>query len=268
MSAEILVQVIRAETVESVHRGHLIVMDGEKNVVESLGDPATVTFFRSAAKPFQAIPFIASGAADHLGFTESEIAMACASHSGEKVHVDLVAGMLAKIGLSEADLKCGTHLPFYETEPKRMLRSGEKPTQLHNNCSGKHTAMLAFAKHIDADKTTYDLPANPIQFEILNTIAAFPEVPVAKILPGIDGCAVPNFALPVSAMARAFANLINPPGSFDAQVRNACGRIVSAMTNHPELIGGTERLDTLIMNAAPGKLISKVGAEGVWLSAV
>ena len=268
MTAEILANVVRGETVESVHRGHLIVMDGQKNALASLGDPETVTFIRSAAKAFQAIPMIVSGASDRFGLTDDEIAMACASHSGEEIHVKTVERMLAKAGFTEADLKCGTHFPFDDKTAKRMLRSGERPTQLHNNCSGKHTAMLAFAKHIGADTTTYDSPDNPIQVKILETVAKFAEVSVADVKMGTDGCAAPNFAMPVSAMARSFANLINPPSSFTNEIRDACTRIVSAMTKYPERIGGTNRLDTDLMKGAPGKLISKVGAEGVWLSAV
>lgn len=268
MSAEILANVIRGDTVESIHRGHLAVTDGEKNVLASLGDPKTVTFFRSAAKAFQAMPFITSGAADRFGFTDDEIAMACASHSGEPMHVSRVARTLEKIGFTESDLKCGTHLPFNDAEAKRLVRAGERATELYNNCSGKHAAMLAFAKHINADPRTYDDPAHPIQREILKCVAQFAEIPIENIALGSDGCAVPSFAMPVSAMARSFANLIAPPASFDQQTREACKRIVSAMTKYPELIGGTDRLDTDLMKAAPGKLISKVGAEGVWLCGV
>ena len=167
MNSEILAQVVRGETLESVHRGHLVVMDGDKNVVASLGDPSTVTFFRSACKALQAMPFIASGTADRFDFSEDEIALACASHSGEPMHVNVAASMLEKAGFSEADLRCGTHLPFNEKEAERLLRAGEEPTQLHNNCSGKHVAMLAFAKHIDVDVRTYESIDNPIQKEIL-----------------------------------------------------------------------------------------------------
>jgi L-asparaginase II len=148
-----------------------------------------------------------------------------------------------------------------------MQRAGEHPTQLHNNCSGKHAAMLAFAKHIEADLTTYDALENPVQQAILETIALFSEVPVKKIKIGIDGCAAPNFAIPLSAMAKSFLNLISPPESFPADVRSACTRLVSAMSSFPELIGGVERLDTMLMQAATGKIISKVGADGVWLCA-
>jgi L-asparaginase II len=267
MNPEILVNVVRGETVESVHRGHLIVMDGDGETVASLGDPSTVTYFRSSSKAFQAIPFITSGAADAFGFTEQEIALAVASHSGEPVHVAIAAGMLAKTGLSKSDLHCGAHLPFNEAEAERMMRAGETPDQLHNNCSGKHAAMLAFAKHIGAGIEDYDSPDNRIQKRILRCVADFAQVPEQSIAIGVDGCSAPNFAIPVSAMARSFANLIRPD-KFPETVQSACSRIVSAMVKHPELIGGTTRLDTMLMQAAPGRLISKVGADGVWLGGV
>ena len=268
MLSEILAKVIRGETVESVHRGHLIVLDGEGNTIVRMGDPSTVTFFRSACKALQAMPMITSGAADAFGFSEEEIALACASHSGEARHVRVAELMLEHTGLSEAYLRCGTHLPFNEKEAKRMVRSGEFPSQLHNNCSGKHASMLAAAKHTEADLATYTDVDHPVQIAILNTIAEFAEIPVREIQLAIDGCAAPNYALPVSAMARSFLNLVSPPVSFDEPTRSAAARIVSAMINFPELIGGTERLDTMLMQAAAGRIISKVGAEGVWLCGV
>jgi L-asparaginase II len=268
MESQPLALAIRGETIESVHRGHLVVTDGANRVIQTIGDQDFVTFSRSSAKALQALPFITSGAADRFGMSEAEIAMACASHSGEKMHVKLAAQMLAKAGLTESDLKCGSHLPFNEAEAERMLRAGEPPTQLHNNCSGKHAAMLAYARHIRADLATYDLLENPIQQEILKTVAAFAELPAEDIKIGVDGCAAPNFAMPLSAMARCFANLINPPESFRVGAREACRRIVEGMIRYPELIGGTERLDTMLMRAAPGTLISKVGADGVWLCGV
>ena len=267
MTSNILANVIRGNTVESIHRGHVIVIDGGGNTVASIGDPSTVTFFRSASKPFQAIPCITSGAADAFGFTENEIALAAASHSGEIVHVAIATRMLAKIGLSESDLKCGAHLPFSEVDARHMMRAGEEPTQLHNNCSGKHIAMLALAKHIGADLATYDLPENRVQKRILRCVADFCEVPENEIAIGIDGCAAPNFAVSVEAMAKSFINLISP-SKFPEVTQNACSRIVSAMLKYPELIGGTGRLDTMLMQAAPGQIISKVGADGVWLCGV
>jgi L-asparaginase II len=267
MNSEILAKVIRGETVESIHRGSLLIIDGDGNEVVNIGDAETVAFIRSSAKPFQVLPFLLSGGAEKFGFLESEIALACASHSGEKIHTTIAEKMLKKIGLSESDLRCGSHLPFNETRAEEMIRAGEKPTQLHNNCSGKHSAMLAFAKHIGADLKTYDLIENPIQQAILQTIADFTETPKDAIPLAIDGCCAPNFALSLRAMAKGFLKLVLP-SSFDDELREACRRVVTAMMNYPELVGGTERLDTLLMQAARGKFISKIGAEGVWLCGV
>jgi len=209
-----------------------------------------------------------SGGAEAFGFLESEIALACASHSGEKIHTTIAERMLKKIGLAESDLRCGAHLPFNEARAEEMIRAGEQPTQLHNNCSGKHAAMLAFAKHTGADIKTYDLIENPVQQAILETVADFTETPRDEIPIAVDGCCAPNFALSVRAMAKGFRKLVFPPESFDAERREACRRVITAMMNYPELVGGTERLDTLLMAAARGRIISKIGAEGVWLCGV
>lgn len=193
--------------------------------------------------------------------------MACASHSGENIHVELASRMLEKIGLSETDLRCGVHVPFNDTAAKTMLRLGEEPTQLHNNCSGKHAAMLTFAKHIGADLDTYNQADNRIQKRILRCIADFTELAEEDIAIGIDGCCAPNFAVPLSAMAVSFINLLSP-AKFPEPTQKACARIVESTMKYPELIGGSERLDTILMQAAPGRIISKVGADGVWLCGV
>jgi L-asparaginase II len=268
MSSEILVKVIRGETVESIHRGHLIVVDGDGKTVASLGDPETVTFWRSSAKPFQAIPFLKAGVAERFGFLEKEIALACGSHSGEEMHVETARKMLEKCGLSETDLRCGAHEPFNETATRQMFCAGITPTQLHNNCSGKHAAMLAFAEHTGADLNSYNVLAHPVQQAILECVAEFTRISKDEIKLGIDGCAAPNFAVPVSAMAHAFSRLVFPPKNFDDETREACRRVVSAMMSHPEMIGGSERLDTLIMQALRGKIVSKIGAEGVYSAGV
>ncbi len=268
MQSEILAKVIRGNTTESIHRGHLLIIDGEGREIVNLGDAGAVAFIRSSAKPFQVLPFVLSGGAEAFGFLESEIALACASHSGEKIHTALAEQMLKKIGLAESDLRCGAHLPFNEQRAEEMIRAGEQPTQLHNNCSGKHAAMLAFAKHTGADIATYDLIENPIQQAILETIADFTETPAAEIPLAVDGCCAPNFALTVRAMAKGFLKLVFPPADFPDERRKTCRRVVTAMMNYPELVGGTERLDTLLMAAARGQFISKIGAEGVWLCGV
>ncbi len=268
MQSEILAKVFRGEIIESIHRGHLIVVDGAGETLFSVGDPETVTFWRSSAKAFQAIPFLRSGAAERFGFSEKEIALACGSHSGEPLHVETVRQMLDKIGLSEADLRCGTHLPFDEKRAVEMVRNDEKPTQLHNNCSGKHAAMLALAKYIGADLNSYEQLENPVQQAILDCVAEFSDVPQDELKIGLDGCAAPNFALPIRAMAKSFARLVRPPKNFDAETREACRRIVSATLAHPEMIGGTDRLDTMIIQAGRGKIVSKIGAEGVYSAGV
>ena len=268
MQSPIVAKVIRGETVESVFRGHFIAIDGDGETVESFGDSDIVTYYRSACKAIQAMPFITTGAFDHFAFSDEELALAAASHSGEPRHVRVAALMLERLGLSESYLRCGAHLPFNERESERILRANEYPTQLHNNCSGKHAAMLAVAKHLDADLATYEAVDHPVQREILDAIAAFSEVSRDSIAIGIDGCAAPNFAVPLVAMARSFKNLIAPSSKLDAKYRDAAPRLVSAMMRFPELIGGTDRLDTMLMQAVPDSLISKVGADGVWLAAV
>jgi len=267
MPAQLLANVIRGDVVESVHTGHIAILDGEGNTLHSLGEPSTVTYFRSACKAFQLIPCITSGAADAFGFTDEQLAIAAASHSGESKHVRLVGQMLEQAGFSMDDLQCGTHSPFNEAEANRLAAAGYKPTPIHNNCSGKHAAMLAFAKHIGADPTTYLASDNRIQRRILKCIADFTEVPEDQIQVGVDGCAAPNFALPVSGMARAFASLVHPV-ELHSSIEAAANRVVKAMAEYPDLVGGTGRLDTMLMEAGQGKFISKVGADGVWLCGV
>jgi L-asparaginase II len=266
---EPLVEVTRGGITESRHRGHVIAVEPDGAIVAHLGAPETVTYLRSSAKPHQAIPLVASGAADKFGFSDKEIALACASHSGEPIHTEVAASMLRKIGLGPEALKCGTHEPF-NPEVSRLLREkGEAPNVLQNNCSGKHAGMLALAVHLGAAIETYDQPTNPVQLAIGKTVAQFSGIPIEDIAVGVDGCGVPVFGITVSAMARMYARLVAPPAEFDDETKDACARIVSAMTSHPELIGGSsDRLDTEIMRAAKGRVVSKVGAEGVYTAGI
>ena len=264
-AAEPLVEVTRGGITESRHRGHIVAVTADGVVAGYLGAPETVTYLRSSAKPHQAIPLVASGAADRFSFTEQEIALACASHSGEPIHTQIAASMLKKIGLGPEALKCGVHEPFSAEASSTLRRLGEQPNVLQNNCSGKHAGMLALALHLGAPTETYDEPTNPVQLAIGKAIAQFSDVPIEDIAVGTDGCGVPVFGVTVKAMALMYARLVAPPGEFDEATRSACARIVSAMTTYPELIGGTtDRLDTEMMRAAKGRLISKVGAEGVY----
>ncbi len=260
-----LVEVWRGPIVESRHRGHLTAVAGEGETIASLGFPETVTYLRSSAKPFQALPVIVSGAADRFGFTEQEIAIACGSHSGEPIHVNTVRSMLGKIGLDESALKCGVHEPFSAEVARELARSQKPPSVLQNNCSGKHAAMLALALHIGAATESYDDWRNPVQQMIAETFANFSGVALPQIAVGVDGCGVPVFGVPVRAMALMYARLVSPAQSFDAATRDACKRIIKAMIDFPEMVGGTkDRLDTELIRAGAGRLISKIGAEGVY----
>ena len=267
--AEPLVEVRRGSITESRHRGHIVAVEPDGNVVASLGAPHNVTFLRSSAKPFQALPLLLTGAADHFGFTEREVALACASHNGEPIHTEIAASMLKKLGLGPEALKCGVHEP-YSVEAAAALRArGEEPNVLHNNCSGKHAGMLAVALQLGAPIENYDSPASPVQKAIADVIAKFSDVAVTDMAVGIDGCGAPIFGITMKAMALAYARLVAPPENFDKATRDACERVVHVMTTYPELIGGTsDRLDTEMMRAARGRVVSKVGAEGVYTAGI
>lgn len=267
--AEPLVEVRRGAITESRHRGHIAVMEGNGSLAAYAGFPNTVTFLRSSAKPFQAIPILASGTADRFGFTDKEVALACGSHSGEPIHTEIAAGILKKAGVDASALKCGVHEPYSPEAAHALREKGQPPTVLHNNCSGKHAAMLAFARHLGAPLESYTNPEHPIQLAIARIVSQFSGIPVEDLSVGVDGCAVPVFGITVRAMALAYVRLVSTPTDFEKPVRDACERIVRAMTTYPELIGGTtERLDTEIMRAAPGAIVSKVGAEGVYTAGV
>jgi L-asparaginase II len=264
----LLVEVTRGSITESRHWGHIVAVSGDGSVVASIGAPETVTYLRSASKPHQAIPLVASGAADRFRFDEREIAVACGSHSAEPMHTETVAGMLRKIGLEESALKCGAHEPYSKETAEKLRERGEQPSQLHNNCSGKHAGMLAVALHLGAPVETYDEPSSPVQLTIARLIEQFSDTSCKDIAVGIDGCGVPAFGVTVRAMALMSARLVSPPAGWDAGLREACSRIVSAMRRHPEMVEGTGEMDTEIMLHTKGRLVSKVGAEGVYTAAV
>ena len=278
---EPLVEVTRGSFVESVHRGHVVAVDGRGRRVASVGSADAVAFMRSATKPFQALPLVTSGAADRFGFEEREIAVACGSHNGEPVHTAAVLSMLGKAGLSASDLKCGAHEPYAHGAAEELRARGERPTALHNNCSGKHAGMLALALHLGAEAGAYLSPENPVQRAVFGVVSQFSGVDVGGLAYGTDGCGVPTFALSVETMARMFALFVAPAPGKEASgagatregVRavvgaNAARRVVGAMLRHPEMVEGDGELDTEIMRAGRGRLISKVGAEGVYTAGV
>jgi L-asparaginase II len=259
----ILVEVRRGAIVESRHRGAIVVAEPGGQVIASLGDEALITSTRSTIKPIQAIPFITSGAADHFSVDERELAVVCASHEGERIHTETVAGMLARAGLDETALRCGAQPPYDAATAKRLEAAGEPFTQLHNNCSGKHTGMLMTAMLLGLPIEDYVSPEHPVQQEILATLARLADLE-DKLSTAIDGCGAPTFAVPLRSLAVAFARLANPPDE-DSALSGAIHRIVAAMIRHPEMVGGTKgRFDTELLRASHGKLICKVGAEAVY----
>jgi L-asparaginase II len=263
-SYELDVETIRGDAVESRHRVHAAVVDPRGTLIGRAGDPTLVTHWRSCAKPFQAMAFLRHGRPDELGWGGDEIALACASHGGEPEHVAIVTAMLASLGLEEGDLACGPHTPL-SSRGARILKEADQPaTRLHNNCSGKHAAMLALAKGCHWSILGYQEPEHPVQQAALATVAEWAVVPAESIPFGVDGCSVVTFALPLERMARAFARLA------DAARRGEepAARITSAMATRPFLVGGTDRFDTVLMEETDGAVIAKVGAEGVHTVAV
>src|SRR5262245_41279684 len=265
-----LVEVTRGSLVESRHRGFIAVVDGAGAVVASLGDIKTPAWFRSAAKPFQTISIITSGAAARYGFTPRELAVITGSHSGENTHLETVLSIMSKIALDESALKCGAHMPFDEASAKQLRDEKRQPLALHNNCSGKHAGMLALAKHMGEPVQDYIDPDHPIQRRILSTLARFADTSVDEIKIAVDGCSAPVFGLSLGAMARSYARLVGAQGAeVEPDLVVAAEGVVEAMIEYPEMVGGTrDRLDTDLMLAAKGGIISKVGAEGVQLLGV
>jgi L-asparaginase II len=261
MTNPILVEVTRGALVESEHRGSIAVVDARGIVAFALGDVETPVYSRSSLKPMQALPFVESGAADAFGLSDEEIALASASHSGEPMHVTRIGAWLERLGLTESDLACGAHSSRYEPVAEAMIRRGEKPTRLFNNCSGKHAGFLSVARHWDIAAKGYETISHPVQLAVAKTLR---ELSDAKDLPfGIDGCAAPNFAMSLTQFARAAARMAAPDALSNARA-NASRRIISSMIAFPELVSGTGRTCAVLMRAAHGRAAVKAGAEGFY----
>ena len=267
MNSKILAQVIRGETVESIHRGHLIVMDGDGKEIFTIGNPDFVTFFRSAAKPFQAIPFLLSGAPERFGFLENEIALACASHSGEPRHVALAKSMLARAGFTVEDLECGAHAPLGGGAARALFRSGSAPSALHNNCSGKHAGMLAVARHLGEVPQGYVAPMHPVQLRIRAILEELIAAPISPDATAIDGCSVPTWAVPLSSLAQAFSRLATGEGLSSSR-HAAARRLMQAAMREPFYVAGEGRACTRMMQLVEGHAFVKTGAEGVYCAAI
>jgi L-asparaginase II len=256
--------VTRGALVESRHRVHAAVVNAAGTLVAGARDAAIVTHWRSCAKPFQIMPLIESGGFDTLAWGDDELALACASHGGEPEHVKIASAMLASIGMEEGDLACGPHEPLSQRGQKALRDAGARPTRLHNNCSGKHAAMLARATTAGWSSFGYERHEHPVQEACLEEVSRWTDVPTGKIGLAVDGCGVPVFVLGLTPMAHAYARFA------DASRRSAeiPSRIAHAMQTRPFLVGGSDRFDSALIEATEGRCISKVGAEGVHCVAI
>lgn len=251
----------RGDLIESVHRVSAAVVDDTGRLIAAGGDPSLLTFWRSAAKPFQALPLLSDGAAEAFGLGAEELALACASHSSERVHLDIASKFLAKIGAQEEELACGPHPPLGAAVAEMVVRTGHALTPRWSNCSGKHAGMLALARHRGWDIHGYERAGHPVQDRMIVEVERWSGVPRREMRFGVDGCTALCFGLPLTGMATSYARLARSSERDAATLRDA-------MTAHPMLVAGTGRFCTEIMSAWPGGIIAKVGAEGVYSAAL
>ncbi|MGV1014437.1 MAG: asparaginase, partial [Methyloceanibacter sp.] len=242
----VLVEAIRGPMVESRHAGAIAVADAQGRLVLALGDVDRPIYPRSAVKVMQAISLVESGAADAFGLGAEELAVACASHSGDTIHIEAVRRLLGKAGLDESYLACGVHWPVSEQAMAALLRAGKRPLAIHNNCSGKHAGMLATAVHLGLPPKGYERPDHPVQRAIARVISEMCGTEVDPAQAGVDGCSVPTFALPLSALARGFARLGSGEG-LPASRAAAARKLVEACFAAPVLVAGEERFDTIVL---------------------
>ena len=270
----ILVHVMRGSAIESTHCGALAVLDADGAVVAALGDIERPIFPRSAVKVLQALPLIASGAADQLGLSEDELAIACASHGGEEIHAQTAARMLAKAGLDVGALECGAHWPYHEASMRALAEQGREPTALNNNCSGKHAGFLCLACALHGGKPDlqrfvrgYVKPEHPVMREVTSALQAATGYDLTNTPQGIDGCSIPTFAVPLRHLARAFARVGTGTG-LSAGHASAAKRLRAAVASAPYMVAGGGRFDTRVMDKLGARVFCKVGAEGVFCAAL
>jgi len=271
----VLVEVLRGDTVESCHSGALALVDADGQLVCALGDVERPIFPRSAVKVLQALPLVASGAADHFALSQAELSIACASHSGEPEHVATSLGLLRRLGLDESALECGTQWPSREPVLRGMLSRGEQASALHNNCSGKHAGFvcvacqMALAQGRESAEFArgYVAPEHPLMREITAALSAATGRDLERAPRGTDGCSIPTFALPLRDLALAFARVGTGQGLSPAHA-SAAKRLRQAVAAEPFYVAGTDRFDTVLMQALGERLFCKVGAEGVYCAAL
>ena len=254
-------ELTRGAIVESTHFGAMAVVDSSSRLIAWYGDPTIVTFMRSSAKPLQALSFIEHGGDQAFHLTSKEIAILCASHEGSDEHVEVIKGIQSKVGVQESDLLCGTHLLSHLPTVEAMRARGEALTQNRNNCSGKHTGMLAHARMRGLPIADYINPEHPVQKTILKTFSEMCGMEPERVMIGTDGCSAPNFAISLSKAALGFARLCDPR-ELSQERASACRRITSAMMANPVMVSGAGRFDTRVMEVCSRRIVAKGGAEG------
>jgi len=261
---ELLVEVSRGERLESSHWGHIAVVDARGALLSHVGDPEVWICMRSLAKPVQALPLILTGAAPAFGFGEEELALCCGSLNGQDFQVAVVEGILQRLGLTPAHLQCGVHAPSHRPTAAALTQAGLKPAPVHNNCAGKHAAMLALCVHHGWPVDDYLDPSHPVQQLILDTIAQVTKVPRDLITVAVDGCGAPVFYAPLRQIALAYARLAAAGGPVppEGRLAEAMALLTRACLNHPRHLAGDGRICTDIMTALPGRVLAKTGAEG------
>jgi len=253
--------VTRGSLVESQHHICCAVVDANGRALQSRGDIDRLVYMRSSAKPLIATAVVASGAADRFAFTEEEIALAAASHSGEPKHVATAQSMLQKIGLDETALRCGAHAPSHGPSADALCAAGQLPRAIHNNCSGKHAGILALAVHRGASPEGYLAADHPAEVEILDVCAQLLDTPLNRMAIAVDGCGIPVIAVPLRTAAHFFARL-SDPDRFPKPLVAALRRVIRAMIDHPDFVAGTNRFDTDLIMAMRPDVLAKGGAEG------
>jgi L-asparaginase II len=266
-SNPVLVEVRRGDEVESFHRGAAAIVNARGEMLAAWGDVERPIFPRSAVKMIQALPLIESGAAERFALTDMQIALACASHSGEPGHVRAIESWLSQIGLAPDALACGTHSPLDEHAARDLAARGEKPSALHDNCSGKHAGFLTTAQHIGAPTDGYVLRSHPVQKAVTQALADMTECNLDAAPCGIDGCGIPAYALPLRALAFAMAKLVRSERLETAR-RSAADRLLAAVCAHPWHVAGTGRFDTRAISAGASRFVVKTGAEGVHVAGI
>ena len=263
----ILAEAIRGNWVENRHRGAYVVVDADGRIIASAGDIERPIFPRSAIKSMQALPIFARQAEGKFHHTEEELALACASHHGEDVHVATANGLLTRIGLSAADLECGAHAPTNAAARDALRAAGAEPSPLHNNCSGKHSGMLSVALAMGVPTAGYVAREHEVQRAVRAAVETVIGESLTEGKCGTDGCSIPTFAAPLRAFAYGFARMSTGKGLPD-DLAGAARRLFDAATTHPFLVAGTGHPDTLLMEAFKGRLMQKGGAEGVQCGAI